>query len=142
MTFRLFTFAALCVLALALLFTLTPAVAQTATDNTPAAANDTTATLVPGTGMTLAELRDLGWSPSEIAGMQAPSSAPDTENQQAATNPDATQAGTNGTVADNTGGGKDWGLWGLVGLLGLLGLGGRRRRSEAAHDERDIRRIA
>jgi hypothetical protein len=103
--------------------------------------------MVPGTGLTMAELSDLGYSQQQIAAIRgtdfsqagaADRSSPETtSNTNDATNPNSPQA----NKASSSGGG--WGLWGLVGLLGLLGLA-RGRRAETIRKDRDadVRRIA
>lgn len=141
-------------LAFAIVPTVLPASAQTSNhmnDNAAASQNAETSNgaMVPGTGMTLAELRDLGYTQQQIADIrsteiagaaesatdQNPATASNTNNAE--TNPNSPQANN----ANTGGGGGGWGLWGLVGLLGLLGLG-RGRRAETVRTDRDVRRVA
>lgn len=145
-----------CALAIAIIPAVLPASAQTHSSNNmsnAAAAADQNSDLVPGTGMTTAELQDIGYSQQQISEIRTDmlaqanngpmdqnasnnaSSNPNMQTSNAANNPN--------TQANNGGGRGGWGLWGLVGLLGLLGLG-RGRRTATVHEERDrdVRRIA
>ncbi|HET8668946.1 MAG TPA: hypothetical protein VFM10_13260 [Terriglobales bacterium] len=137
-------------LAVAVIPTVLPASAQTNNNmdtNPSATATEQNSSMVPGTGMTVAELRDLGYTQNQIDEIRStelaqtdqntnPATASNTNN--AATNPNAPQANNPATG----GGGGGWGLWGLVGLLGLLGLTKGRRRAESVDRDRDIRRVA
>jgi hypothetical protein len=143
-------------LALALIFAL-PAIAQGG--NPPSSDRQPGSTLleqgkshnmVPGTGLTESELKELGYSRQEIASIRsdvgtgemqagngkAPETVPTSDKDR---NRDMqTQR------AETNAGGSGWGAWGLLGLLGLLGLAGRGR-ARRVEDERvrtDIRRAA
>lgn len=112
--------------------------------------------IVPGTGMTMAELRDLGYNQQQIAEIrntdlsmsdQAGNMADRAGDQaQQAGNRAAgetREAGNDVQRAASDRGGRNWGWLGLFGLLGLLGLRGGHKAA-SVHDERDrdIRRVA
>ena len=154
-------------LAMAVVPAVLPASAQTNNANNPNGNMDTQTTMsqsssmVPGTGLTVAELRNIGYSQQQINDIRntdlngtqmAQNGNNATQGQSGAAagteNGNQNNAGVNtpvGGVNANTpatgGGGGGWGLWGLVGLLGLLGLG-RGRRRETVREDRDIRRVA
>ncbi|MFB3814756.1 MAG: hypothetical protein ACE14L_11665 [Terriglobales bacterium] len=146
MKFCLLSLLALCIVALVMTM---PLAAQTGSSQSQMA-NDRSSDIVPGTGVTQAELRDLGYTPQQIAEIRSTSA--EMAEQGAGTAADESsgraqlpsenqpmQARDRGAARAE--GGNGWGLWGLIGLLGLLGLGGRSRRAEA-REERDIRRVA
>ncbi len=147
---------AACALALAVIPAVMPASAQTNSNMNNDSAMQDNGNIIPGTGMTAAELQDIGYSQQQISQIQndmlaennAPamnqgtndaqtSTANNNPNAQANTNPNATNMPVNN--AESRGG---WGLWGLVGLLGLLGLAGRRKAVVRDERDRDVRRIA
>jgi len=110
--------------------------------------------VVPGTGMTMAELRDIGFTQEQIAEIRntdldmsagGASGAMDraegtADRAQSAVTESAPVQSAQDTAQAATDGGSNWGWLGIFGLLGLLGLRGGKRA--AAHDERDIRRVA
>lgn len=134
-------------LALALTPLAVPAQAQSnhQGEHNPATASMQNSDMVPGTGMTVAELRDLGYDQQQIAEIrntdlsQTAGATADRSSESAPVNSDRDR---NQDVqrAENKGG-SNWGWIGLFGLLGLLGL--RRGHKEAVvHEDRDIRRVA
>jgi MYXO-CTERM domain-containing protein len=115
--------------------------------------------VIPGTGVTGQELRQIGYSDREIAmlmdeanssEMQAGSNkagssatepaASDINKTNRGDQPDKPQEARANAGTDS---GK-YGLWGLLGLFGLAGLAGRGRREVSRPEERDrdIRRVA
>lgn len=99
--------------------------------------------IVPGTGMTVAELTDLGYDQQQIAEIR---NTDLNMSDQAGSTADragseARQQGNDVQRAATDKGGSNWGWIGLLGLLGLLGLRGGKKHS-AVHDDRDIRRVA
>ncbi len=144
-----------CALAMAIIPAVMPASAQTHNskhmDNNAAAATDQNGDLVPGTGMTAAELQDIGYSQQQISQIRGDmlaemNNGPMDQNStnNAANNPNMqTNNAANNPNNQTSSSGGGWGLWGLVGLLGLLGLA-RGRRTATVHEERDrdVRRIA
>lgn len=96
--------------------------------------------IVPGTGMTLAELRDLGYNQQDIAEIRNTDLNQNAGmSQNAATQPNAQTENTPVQKAQNRG--SNWGWIGLFGLFGLLGLRGGHRAG-AVREDRDIRRVA
>lgn len=120
-----------------------------------AAATSQNSDLVPGTGMTAAELQDIGYSQQQISQIRTDMLA-EANGGPMDQNASSNSAGSNANMQtndaanspSNQAGKKDSGSgnWGLLGLFGLLGLLGARRRHhvETVHDERDrdVRRIA
>jgi hypothetical protein len=110
--------------------------------------------IVPGTGMTVAELRDLGYNQQQIAEIRNTdlNMSEQAGNMADRAGNEAQQAGNRaaGETRDTANdvqraatdeGGSNWGWLGLFGLLGLLGLRGGKKHA-AVHDDRDIRRVA
>jgi hypothetical protein len=108
-----------------------------------------------GTGMTVAELKQAGYSDGEIAQMRTDSQMLMAANNKASTgtasgNQDQAPSAANGVSqpsdTNNNANAQPAqaqvnnhaGLWGLLGLLGLLGLAGRaRQRTVVRHEEVD-----
>jgi MYXO-CTERM domain-containing protein len=164
---RLLRLANLCVLALAVALAV-PAAAQTSSRTTDVQHTSMSASdshLIPGTGMTAAELRDIGYTPDQIADLQngALSANPtgnsrnvNRENGIADTNAaSSTKANDNSSAAVKDNGNLSSGNTreastdaasrndsggshaGLWGLLGLLGLLGLGGRSRRAENVTD-----
>lgn len=126
--------------------TITPAAAAQANDsgNGPSAAGSMQSSdIVPGTGMTVAELRDLGYDQQQIAEMRNTdmSMSEQAGNTADRAGNEAREQGRDVQRAATDQGGRNWGWIGLFGLLGLLGLRGGKRHA-AVDQDRNIRRVA
>ena len=149
MKFQISNYARLGIFGLALAIAPVALPAQTQnnqpSDNNAATATTQNSDMVPGTGMTMAELRDLGYTQEQIADIRSTDLSQNAMDQNASkTANSAENPGQNPSDvqrAQSNGGGGSWGWIGLFGLFGLLGLRGGHKAA-TVRDDRDIRRVA